>query len=163
MISAVGHSGLDTVGNTQIIHYTGFAHDASNCRLAWPSEVCVPVQPSVMYYMWRTLATVLDDFHPVEFPVRFSGEDVVAVFTFQRGTHERMVSLWLAHRGAAQPNEIVEATGDLTLQGIRARQVWVVDLMNGTEQELVITQHSDGTLIEGVRVKNYPTIIRFIQ
>ncbi len=62
-ISVVGHSGLDTLANTQIVHFTGHATADSNCRIAWPSEIATPVQPSVMYYVWRTLATVLDDFH----------------------------------------------------------------------------------------------------
>ena len=48
IISAVGHSGLSTMVGTQIIHFTGHACTSSNCRLAWPSQVVTPVQPSVI-------------------------------------------------------------------------------------------------------------------
>ena len=163
MISAVGHSGLDTLAVTQILNYTGYSGCDSNCRQSWPSEIAVPVQPSVMYYMWRTLATVLDDFHPAEFQVGFTEEEKLLWFTFERGIEERMFAVWLAHAGANDPNEIVEARSDVTLPGIRAKQAWVVDLMNGTEQQLMLASSGNGTVIKGLRIKNYPTIIRFIQ
>jgi len=163
MISAVGHSGLDTLAVTQILNYTGYSGCDSNCRLSWPSEIAVPVQPSVMYYMWRTLATVLDDFHPAEFQVGFTEEEKLLWFTFERGIEERMFAVWLAHAGASDPNEIVEARSDVSLPGIRAKEAWVVDLMNGTEQRLMLASSGNGTVIKGLRIKNYPTIIRFIQ
>jgi len=36
----------------------------------------------------------------------------------------------------------------------------VIDLMNGTEQELIIRQVGNRTSIPDVRVEGYPTIIR---
>ena len=57
----------------------------------------MPVQPSVMYYMWRTLATVLDDFRPAEFQVRIPAEKKLLWFTFQREIQEKMIAVWLAH------------------------------------------------------------------
>jgi hypothetical protein len=162
-ISAVGHSGVDTAANTQILHFTGHATADSNCRLAWPAEVATPVQPSVMYYMWRTLATVLDDFHAAEFPVKFDGDTDVLAFTFHRGSTERMVAAWLPDPAANRPNEITDELYKVTLQGTNARQGWVIDIMNGTEQELVLVGGGQDTVIQGVRVKNYPTLLRFIQ
>lgn len=79
--------------------------------------MCVPLQPSVMYYMWRTLATVLDDFHPAEFEATFTEQRKSLWFTFQRAICEKMVAVWLDHQ--TSPNEIAEARSDLTLPGMR--------------------------------------------
>jgi hypothetical protein len=162
-ISAVGHSALDTVVNTQILHFTGHATADSNCRIAWPSEVATPVQPSVMYYVWRNLATVLDDFHSADFPADFQGAGNLLVFTFARGgnSNERMVAAWLADPAASKPNEISEETHDLVLKGSQPGQAWGIDIMNGTEQELALVKRSGDTVVRGIRVKNYPTLIRF--
>ncbi len=162
-ISAVGHCGLDTVANTQILHFTGHATADSNCRVAWPAEVVTPVQPSVMYYVWRTLATVLDDFHAAEFPVKLEGNTTDAVvFTFRRGPTERMVAAWLSYPGAGRPNEIQEEAYNVILQATRPREGWIIDLMNGTEQQLVLKLRSQDTVVPGVRIKNYPTLLRFV-
>jgi len=161
MISAVGHSGVDTAVHTQVLHFGGLACADSNCRVTWANQVCAPVQPSVMYYMWRTVATVLDDFHPVEFEVKFTEEKKLLHFTFQRGSNEKMVAVWLDHAGANPPNEIVEARSDMTLLSLRAKQGWIIDLMNGTEQELLLTENGQNTFVREIRVKSYPTIIRF--
>ena len=113
-----------------------------------------------MYYTWRTLATVMDDFRPTEFEVKFSGEEKLVWFDFERGSDEKLVAVWLGHAGANPPNEIVEAQSEMALPGIRAKQAWIIDLMNGTEQELLLTRSGQGTEVRGIRVKNYPTIIR---
>ena len=161
-ISAVGHSGLDVVANTQILHFTGHATADSNCRIAWASEVVTPVQPSVMYYTWRNLATVLDDFRATEFPAAFDGGERILVFTFTRGANERLVAAWIDDPKANKPNEISEETHNLTLRGTVARQAWSVDIMNGTEQELDFDRVGSGTVFRGIRVKSYPTLIRLL-
>lgn len=159
-ISAVGHSGLDVGVNTQILHFTGHATADSNCRITWPSEIATRVQPSVMYYLWRNLATILDGFHAAEFPVEFDGGEALLIFRFQRAANERLVAAWLADPAASKPNEISEETHDLKLSGASARRAWGIDIMNGTEQELELTNRGGDTFIRGIRVKNYPTLIK---
>ncbi len=160
-VSAVGHSGLDTLAETQILHYTGYSGSDSNCRQSPPSQIAVPVQPSVMYYMWRGLATVLDDFHAAKIKVKFNPDENLLWFTFQRPTGEKMVAVWLDYAWT-QPG-IVDTRSTITLSHDHAQRAWIVDLMNGTEQELNLAQSDEGTVIPDVRVKNYPTIIRFVQ
>jgi hypothetical protein len=109
------------------------------------------------------VATVLDDYHPARFKVRFAEQDKFVWFAFQRGTNEKILAVWLGQSRLNQLDEIGESRSDITLQGIRAKQAWVVDLINGTEQELRITPVGKDTFIEGIRIKNYPTIIRFVQ
>lgn len=161
-ISAVGHSGLDTAANTQILHFTGHATADSNCRIPWPSEIATPVQPSVMYYVWRNLATVLDDFHSAEFPAEFENDESLLAFKFQRGENERLIAAWLADPAANKPNELTDERHNLVIKAIDVRQAWGIDIMNGTEQELVLTRRGSDSIIEGIRVKNYPTLVRLI-
>jgi hypothetical protein len=161
-ISAVGHSGLNVAANTQILHFTGHATADSNCRIAWPTEIAVPVQPSVMYYVWRNLATVLDDFQAMEFQAKFDREERLLTFTFARGATERLVAAWLADPKANKPNEISEEAHDLTLPGTVVRQAWGIDIMNGTEQELAFATRGGDTIVRGILVKNYPTLVRLV-
>ncbi len=60
-----------------------------------------------------------------------------------------------------QASEITEELCKVTLKGNPVRQGWVIDILNGTEQELVLSKRGEDTIIDGVRVKNYPTLFRF--
>ncbi len=114
-----------------------------------------------MYYMWRSLATVLDDFHAAEIEVKFNPDEKLLWFTFQRHTGEKMVAVWIDY--AWTHPGIVDTQTTITLSHNHAQRAWIVDLINGTEQELNLAQSDEGTVIPDVRVKNYPTIIRFVQ
>jgi hypothetical protein len=70
-----------------------------------------------------------------------------------------MVAVWIANPGATSPNEVSETPSDMLVRHA-SEQVWVIDLMNGTEQELIIRQVGNRTSIPDVRVEGYPTIIR---
>ena len=104
-----------------------------------------------------------DDFHPADFPVEFDSDRELLSFTFSRGGDERMVAVWIPNPRSVQPHDFTETTADVTLRGIRAGRAWVIDLMNGAEQELILTPHGRDTLIPGMRVKDYPTLVRFFQ
>jgi hypothetical protein len=45
--------------------------------------------------MWRTIATVMDDFRPSEFPVNFASDKELLSSTFRREDNERMVGIWI--------------------------------------------------------------------
>jgi hypothetical protein len=94
--------------------------------------------------------------------VGLTGGERFLWFTFERGLTEKVVAIRLADAGANPPDNIAEVQSDLTLSGMRAREAWIVDLMNGTEQEVVLTRRGTETFIQGMRVKVYPAIIRLI-
>jgi hypothetical protein len=54
----------------------------------------------------------------------------------------------------------VEARTDVVLPGAGARRGWIVDILNGTEQELDVTRVGDDTVLRALRIKDYPTLIR---
>lgn len=109
------------------------------------------------YYTWRNLASIMDDFHPTDFPVTFGGAKGLLFFHFQRGDHERMVGAWI---NGPEKDGIAQIKPDLTLPDVRATQVTVVDITNGTEQELDFTNSGSDTVVKGVLIKDYPVLIR---
>lgn len=156
--SLTGHSGLDMEAGPCHPHFTGFPHPQSLCRQTWPMQTIVPCQPSPTYYAWRTIATILDDFYAAEFPVSFTGEEQFVSFTFESGDKkELMLAAWIPVPDA---DEFAEAKSDVTLPGVQAKRAWVVDIFNGTEQELCVTPKGKDTVLNGMLIKDYPTFIR---
>ncbi|MFN8008331.1 MAG: hypothetical protein U0V70_15165 [Terriglobia bacterium] len=136
-------------------------------RLAqWPTSFRVPVPVQTVnavrnldagYYTLRTLSTLLDDWTGVPFPTKFSSDRKLETFTLRRGNSELMVAAWIPGNTT---DGVVETKTDLTIPGVRAREAWVADVLNGTEQKLVISSGEEGTSIQGLRIKDYPTVIR---
>jgi hypothetical protein len=109
------------------------------------------------YYMWRNIATVMDDFYPKEVPARFTSQKEILSFTFTRGENESMIAAWI---NGGQNDAMVETKADVTLPGMQAKKAWVVEIMNGTEQRLNIEAQGDGTIIKGMLLKDYPAFMR---
>jgi len=158
--SLVGHSGLGMEAGPCHPHFTAFAHPQALCQTTWGMQTLHPCRPTMTYYMWRTIATVMDDFQPADFPVRFSDEKGLVYFTFQRGDNERMVGVWV---DGPEKDGITQAKTDLTFPGVRAKQATVVDIMNGTEQGLDFAAMDAGTVLKGVLIKDYPVLIEIGQ
>ena len=104
--SLTGHSGLDMEAGPCHPHFTAFPHPQSLCRQTWPVQTLVPCQPSITYYAWRTLATVLDDFYPAEYPVSFSAKDSPTCFTFENSDKKATSLGRMAPRGRRRPNKL---------------------------------------------------------
>jgi hypothetical protein len=43
---------------------------------------------------------------------------------------------------------------------VQATHAWVIEMFNGTEQELNITPDGKDTVIDGILIKDYPMFIR---
>jgi hypothetical protein len=153
--SLVGHSGVGMEAGPCHPHFTAFAHPQALCQTTWGMQTLHPCRPTMTYYMWRTLATALDDFQPRNFPVRFSAEKGLAFFTFQRGD-ERMVGVWM---DGPEKDGMAQTKLNLTFPEVRATKATVVDIMNGTEQELNFSSDSGDTVLKGMLIKDYPVLI----
>ena len=68
-----------------------------------------------------------------------------------------MVAAWIPENTT---DGIVEATTDVTVPGVHAKEAWVIDILNGTEQKLIFTSDQDDTVIRRLRIKDYPTVLR---
>lgn len=129
-------------------------------------EVICPTQPEPIYYMLRTLSTVLEDTKGADFPVRISSDrQEIEHYAFVRGNGEKLMALWL--RGAADEQgrtdsntDTTQATADVFIDGIKVDGPTIVDLLNGTEKPLRVESRSNGMTIRKIRVQNWPLIIR---
>ena len=153
----VGHTGLNMLAFQCNTYFVGAPVGQSLFRVPVPAQTIHAVQPDAGYYTLRTLATVLDEWTGSEFPVSFSGDKGFEVFTLQRGESELMVAAWLP---GDTTDGLVESKSDVTLPMPDVERAWVVDVLNGTEQELTFSNEGQRTVFEGMLIKDYPTLIR---
>ena len=152
------NNGLDMQAGPCHPHFTGFHHDQPLTRLTWPSQTVTALCAGAPYYAWRTYATVMDDFYAREFPVSFANQNKFMYFTFESGDKEQLlIGAWFTD---IIVDGIAELKSDLTVPGIAAEQAWVIDIFNGTEQELDLAWSGKDTLLKGLLIKDYPTLIR---
>ena len=146
------------------ISFTGFPHPQSVSRTTHPSQAIVPNQPKPSYYVIRNIATAMDDFYEAEFPVRFSDDTEVMYFTLINGVgNERMLAFFLEMRPETSTDRIREKTVDISLGLPEATSAYAVDTMNGTVQELIVTTAGNDVILKGIKIKDYPLLIRLIQ
>jgi len=54
----------------------------------------------------------------------------------------------------------VEKTLDIALPGTDVKRAWVIDVFNGTEQELNLDAANGAAVLKGILVKDYPVLIK---
>ncbi len=158
--SLVGHNGVGMEAGPCHPHFTGRVHPQALCQATWGTPTLNPCRPTMTYYMWRNVATLMDDFRPSEFAVNFSNGKGLLHFTFQRGDNERMLSAWI---DGPSKDGLVETKTDIVFPGVRAKRATVADIMNGTEQELDVETNGADTALKGMRIKDYPVFVTISQ
>jgi len=152
------HAGMDVISLYNETFQTGKVDwDCTLVRNGFSVDPVSAVQPQPAYYVLRNLSTVLDGFQAAEFGVTFSGQTPLECYTFKQADGPWLLAAWIPGK---TKDGIVEARNDVTVRGIRAARACVVDLFNGTEQELTATADGADTVLPGIRVKDYPTFIR---
>ena len=157
--SLVGHNGLGMEAGPCHPHFTGRVHPQALCQATWGTPTLNPCRPTMTYYMWRNVATLMDDFRPVDTAVKFSNGEGLLYFTFAREDRERMLAMWI---DGPSGDAVVEVKTDITFPVLRAKRATVADIMNGTEQDLELEASATGAVVRGVFVKDYPVFIRLI-
>lgn len=122
-----------------------------------------PAQPQPVYYILRTIATVLDGFQPAEFPVHIRSDKQIECYTFKKGRNNYLLACWLPGQTG---DGIRETASDITFPalggrgGERVKKAFAVDSLNGTEQELKIDRKGNETVLKGILIKDFPIFIR---
>ena len=151
--------GMDCSPGLCYPHMTGWPVWCTHMRLTGPN--LTGICPAASYYVWRTLATVTDDFYAREFPVSFENPDKFMCFTFESGDKSQLlVAAWYADQLV---DGIAELRNDVTLPGVAAQKVVGIDTFNGTEQELNVSRVGDDLLLKGLLIKDYPVFIRIVK
>jgi len=153
----VGHAGLNMLAFICNTYYTASSVGQSLLGVTVPSQTLTCAQPGSAYYAFRTLCTVLEGWTGAEFPIAFSSARPFTTFTFQRGEDELMVAPTIP---GDTTDGIVETATDVTLPNVTAKRAWIIDVLNGTEQELHFSADGGSTTFKGLLIKDYPTLIR---
>ena len=143
-------------------HLTGFPCWISHVRMTWPTQTLIPTCGGASYYVWRTIATATDDLYPSEFPVKFisDAKNIIGLTMESGDKSHKVLATWNPDMFV---DGIAEVKSDVSLPGLSARRVVVIDTFNGTEQELNFTQDKEGVLLKGMLIKDYPALIRIIK
>ena len=130
-------------------------------RNNFSNEVICPTQPEAVYYMLRTLSTALEDVKGADLPVTFSDKRrEVEHYGFVRSTDEKLLAFWLPGIAEVRGGKPASMTTDVVIKGAKGRSATIIDVLNGTEQELKVEPTAEGIVIRKIHVQNWPLIIR---
>jgi hypothetical protein len=130
--------------------------DLSLLRRTFDADPIPPLQPQAAYYVTRNLATMLDQLEPGGVPSTIDrGPARLESYPLQSPTGPALV-LWLS--GHAQDHcQGVPVDVRLKTRCVRAT---AYDPINGVSQPLDLAPTSDGTLLAGLLVRDWPLIVR---
>jgi hypothetical protein len=138
---------------------THIDRDVGLFRNTFSMEPISPTQPQPVYYVMRTLCTVLEGVTPSDFDVLLSSNPrMCELFKFAQPNGDRLVSVCLAGRSKDFSEEVMI---DMTVPGEAFSAVTGVDVLNGTQQELIVSKGPGGTIVKQLLVKDYPTVLKF--
>jgi hypothetical protein len=123
------------------------------------NEIINPTQPEPVYYVFRTLSTVLADVRGADFEFALNGDRrEIESYAFVRNGGERLIAFWLPGVAEEHPGYTVKA--DLALKGSSGEGATIIDVLDGTEQPLQVQRTGDGIILRNLRVQSWPLIIR---
>ena len=158
--SMVGYACLNIESGPCHVHFTGFPHPQSVCRTTVPSQYIAPSQPKPSYYAIRNAATAMDDFYEADFAIELSEDNdpYTVKFTLENGDKDKLMVVTFLDRPLS--DEVIEKKTSLTIHGEKIKSASVIDVFNGTEQELNIkSADSNVIIIEDIYIKDYPLFI----
>ncbi len=153
--------GMDVMSLWNETFQTGMLDpDVSLFRNCFSVDPISTTQPQPAYYVLRNISTVMDNFRAYDFNVEFTADKELDIYTFRKSDNEMMVAAWMPGR---TKDGIVESKTDISIPNMKAKQAWVIDVFNGTEQKLNINNQTDGTVLKGMLIKDYPVFVRLIK
>ena len=140
------------------------ALDLSLLRRTIDSEAGSVLQPEAAFYISRNVATMIDQFRPVEFTCKISEKRTtdqvtrLQYYTFETPTG-KAVAIWYGGKAADQtPRSSVSLTVPFAVKTAEA-----FDTINGVSQRLVFLAEKDQTVLNDLRINDAPLIIRLNQ
>jgi hypothetical protein len=133
--------------------------DGSLMRSTFSADPVCPLQPQPAYYVMRTLSTVLEGAEPEKMTLEFRGvKKQLTSFSFRLPDGSRLAAMWLPGAGS---DDAPDLPMDLVVTDANYTQAIGIDLLNGTEQALEIRSEEGSSVMRGLKVKDYPVLIRF--
>jgi hypothetical protein len=139
----------------------GMPCGAGVLRNSFTSDPIYTLQPEPLYYVIRTLSTIMDGAKPTTLKVEFSSEgEGLENYNFSLPGKGLLVGIWLP---GDSRDEHPGVKTDVVVKGVRAGQVVGIDTLNGFEQELEFRQEGDQVVVPSVLIRDYPLMIRIGQ
>lgn len=155
------NAGLNVISLYNEAYMTGMIDwDVTLLRNTFQSDPISLPQPQAIYYALRNVSTLLDGFEPHPLEVRFGKESDFECYSFRHENGQSLVAIWIPGRTS---DGIVESESDLTISNVKANQAFILDVFNGTKQQLNTKNKGHDTLIENILVKDYPVFIQINQ
>jgi hypothetical protein len=117
------------------------------------------VMPEPSFYALRTLSTVMEGTNVASAAVNFS-DPTTPYETYVFKTEGGELLLVIMTPGTSENDFSHYRQTDLTLKNFRVAAVTGVDLIDGVEQELKYQQQGADVVVPGIRVPDYPMIIK---
>jgi hypothetical protein len=135
------------------------AWDISLFRPNWAADPVSPLQPQMAYYVFRNLCTLLESVTPTQdVKVEFSVQTRrITTATLKQKGGDTLVAVWVLEQCA---DAFADVVTDIAFPGMACERAVGYDVLNGTEQELVLTQVDGVPWLRGMLVRDWPTIIR---
>ncbi|MBI4587109.1 MAG: discoidin domain-containing protein [Planctomycetes bacterium] len=132
--------------------------DVGLFRNTFSADPQSPSQPQPAYYVLRTLCTVFENARPAQLAVEFTHrERQFECWTFSLPNGNRLVSV--SSTGNSQDNSPDYPT-DISFPGAAFSRAVGIDVLNGKEQDLVVSSGGGSTILRGMLVKDYPIVVR---
>lgn len=111
------------------------------------------------YYTIRWLNYLMAGVEPTEFPVEIIDceRGNLLIYTFSTAEGNKMIALW--SNGIAVDRD-PGTKACITIPNTSVSQVSAIDLMNNAVQDLDFEVHEGDVVIRGVRVRDYPLVIK---
>jgi hypothetical protein len=132
--------------------------DCGVFRNGFAAAPVTPMQPEPVYYVLRTIGTVLDATTPADLNVDFSNKgQKIEHYGFKLTQGDLMVGVWLPGKSVDKQPGI---TTDVIVRAPKCSKVVGIDTLNGIEQELAFRQDGDRLIIPGIVIRDYPLMLR---
>ncbi|MSR65125.1 MAG: hypothetical protein EXS18_05015 [Verrucomicrobiae bacterium] len=111
-----------------------------------------------VYYVLRTMCTLMDGARPAEVPVEFTNKDArFEHYGFRLPDGSRQMAAWLPGNSVDEhPGE----TTDVAFAGIKAAEVTGFDLLNGTGRKMDFRIENGTTIVPDVVIRDHPLVLR---
>jgi hypothetical protein len=133
--------------------------DLGLLRRSYYSNPVSVMHPQAGYYAMRNLATALDELTSADFEALIEGQSSEIESFEMKREGEKVVALWIP--GYAK-DDFDPLPVQISISGSFTK-VLGYDCMNGVIQELQTSKTRKGIRMDGIMVKDYPLLIRFIE
>ncbi len=156
----VTHVALDIVSfwNETFQTQMGARYEVSLLRNTFSADPICPTQPQPIYYVLRTLSTVLEDVTPISLDISFTNTTSdIEWYAFIRGEGETLLALWLP--GRAGDGDEYHILTDIILPNGSYQVAVAYDVLNGITHRLNLTQQGADSVLPGMRVRDWPVVL----